>query len=57
MTMHETLAAMRAAFMDELPVTATQKLQNSRIFAPGEDPTRRPGMFDCRPLKQARRAQ
>ncbi|TXL73487.1 ATP-dependent acyl-CoA ligase [Vineibacter terrae] len=44
-------------FLDELPVTATQKLQKSRIFAPGEDPTRRPGMFDCRPLKQARRAR
>jgi crotonobetaine/carnitine-CoA ligase len=44
-------------FLDVLPVTATQKLQKSRIFAPGEDPTQRPGMFDCRPLKQARRAR
>jgi crotonobetaine/carnitine-CoA ligase len=42
-------------FLEELPVTATQKLQKSKIFASGEDPTTRPNMFDCRGLKQTRR--
>lgn len=36
-------------FCDELPVTATNKLQKNRIFAPGTDP--RSQAFDCRPFK------
>jgi crotonobetaine/carnitine-CoA ligase len=37
------------AFRAELPVTATNKLQKNRIFAPGEDA--RAGAFDLRALK------
>lgn len=43
-------------FLDSLPLTATQKLQKSRIFAAGEDPYGRPGMIDCRAAKQRRQA-
>lgn len=43
-------------FLDSLPLTATQKLQKSRIFAAGEDPYTRPGMIDCRTAKQRRQA-
>ena len=43
-------------FVAELPVTATNKLQKSRIFAPGDDPRDR--AFDMRGLKKrATRAQ
>ena len=37
-------------FLPELPVTATNKLQKSRIFAPGDDPRSR--AFDMRALKK-----
>jgi acyl-coenzyme A synthetase/AMP-(fatty) acid ligase len=37
-------------FHPELPVTATNKLQKSRIFAPGDDPRSR--AFDMRALKK-----
>lgn len=39
-------------FMDKLPTTSTQKLQKSRIFERGEDPRKRPGIFDLRDLKK-----
>jgi crotonobetaine/carnitine-CoA ligase len=38
------------AFFEELPATATNKVQKNRIFAPGTDP--RLQAFDCRPLKK-----
>lgn len=38
------------AFFEELPATATNKVQKNRIFAPGTDP--RQQAFDCRPLKK-----
>ena len=38
------------AFFEELPATATNKVQKNRIFAPGADP--RLQAFDCRPLKK-----
>jgi crotonobetaine/carnitine-CoA ligase len=38
------------AFFEELPATATNKVQKNRIFAPGADP--RLHAFDCRPLKK-----
>lgn len=41
-------------FLDSLPLTATQKLKKSAIFAAGEDPRRRVGMHDCRAGKQRR---
>lgn len=41
-------------FVDELPHTATQKLRKADIFAPGEDPRRRPGVHDFRAMKQRR---
>ncbi|MFC3229337.1 AMP-binding protein [Marinibaculum pumilum] len=41
-------------FLDELPLTATQKLRKSAIFAAGEDPRQRAGMYDCRAQKQRR---
>ena len=37
------------AFFEELPATATNKVQKNRIFAPGVDP--RLQAFDCRTLK------
>lgn len=43
-------------FLETLPLTATQKLQKSRIFAAGEDPRARPGLVDCRAAKQRRQA-
>ena len=39
-------------FVDELPTTATQKLRKADIFAAGEDPRRRPDVYDFRPSKQ-----
>lgn len=44
-------------FLDSLPVTATQKTQKSRLFAEGEDPRRRPDIFDCRDSKRYRPAE
>ena len=43
-------------FLDDLPKTATQKLQKSAIFAKDEDPRTRAGVIDLRDGKQ-RRAQ
>lgn len=39
-------------FVDELPVTGTQKVVKHKIFAEGEDPLSRPGIFDFRHLKK-----
>jgi acyl-coenzyme A synthetase/AMP-(fatty) acid ligase len=43
------------AFMRELPITRTNKLQKDRIFEKGEDPFRRPGTFDLRDRKSPAR--
>jgi crotonobetaine/carnitine-CoA ligase len=39
-------------FLDRLPTTGTQKVQKTQIFAPGEDPRRRPGIVDLRGRKR-----
>ena len=39
-------------FMDELPVTSTQKVVKHKIFAQGEDPRERAGIVDLRHLKK-----
>ncbi|RMF38046.1 MAG: long-chain fatty acid--CoA ligase [Alphaproteobacteria bacterium] len=39
-------------FLDELPVTGTQKVLKHRIFGPDEDPLARPGIHDLRELKR-----
>ncbi|WP_161594574.1 AMP-binding protein [Marimonas lutisalis] len=39
-------------FVDELPVTGTQKVVKHKIFEPGEDPRTRPGILDFRDLKK-----
>jgi acyl-coenzyme A synthetase/AMP-(fatty) acid ligase len=39
-------------FLEQLPTTATQKVQKSRIFTSGEDPRRRPGAIDLRAAKK-----
>ncbi|MGB0507046.1 MAG: AMP-binding protein [Pikeienuella sp.] len=39
-------------FVDELPVTGTQKVVKHKIFAADEDPRERPGIFDFRHLKK-----
>src|SRR5262245_25691587 len=39
-------------FLDRLPTTATQKVQKSQIFAPGEDPRTRTGNVDLRARKR-----
>jgi crotonobetaine/carnitine-CoA ligase len=41
-------------FMDELPVTQTQKIQKHRLFAPGVDPRHLPGAIDLRASKVSR---
>jgi acyl-CoA synthetase (AMP-forming)/AMP-acid ligase II len=38
-------------FLDRMPVTPTQKVSKTQIFAPGEDPTALPGVVDLRALK------
>ncbi len=40
------------SFVDELPVTGTQKIQKHMIFAEGEDPFARPNTYDFRDLKR-----
>lgn len=40
------------AFVDDLPVTGTQKVLKHMIFAEGEDPLSREGTFDFRALKK-----
>lgn len=39
-------------FVERLPTTGTQKVQKTQIFAPGEDPRRRPGAVDLRDRKK-----
>ncbi|MFY0632676.1 MAG: AMP-binding protein [Vannielia sp.] len=39
-------------FVEEIPVTGTQKVQKHALFAPGEDPRARPGIHDLRHLKK-----
>ncbi|HEX6957855.1 MAG TPA: AMP-binding protein [Ferrovibrio sp.] len=39
-------------FVDRLPTTGTQKVQKTQIFAPGEDPRKRPGIYDFRNRKK-----
>lgn len=39
-------------FVDELPVTGTQKVVKHKIFTEGEDPLARPGIYDFRHLKK-----
>jgi crotonobetaine/carnitine-CoA ligase len=41
-------------FLDNLPTTATQKVQKAQIFPAGEDPRQRPGVFDLRSGKKRR---
>ena len=41
-------------FLDRMPVTATQKVNKTQIFAPGEDPRGRPGAIDLRSIKRRR---
>ncbi|MGM0583517.1 MAG: AMP-binding protein [Pseudomonadota bacterium] len=43
------------AFMEELPVTGTQKIQKHRIFEAGADPREDPRAIDLRAAKSARR--
>ena len=40
------------AFVDELPVTGTQKIQKGLIFAAGQDPKTDPRTFDLRQTKR-----
>ncbi|MEM8975033.1 MAG: AMP-binding protein [Pseudomonadota bacterium] len=40
------------SFVDQLPVTGTQKIQKHMIFAEGEDPFARPNTYDFRDLKK-----
>ncbi|MBX9590487.1 MAG: AMP-binding protein [Hyphomonadaceae bacterium] len=53
---HARLAYFKAPgwvlFLDRLPTTGTQKVQKTQIFAPGEDPRRRPGIIDLRARKK-----
>jgi len=42
-------------FMDELPLTDTQKVQKAKIFRTGIDPTALEGVLDFRSLKQRSR--
>jgi crotonobetaine/carnitine-CoA ligase len=39
-------------FLDKLPTTATQKVQKTQIFQPGEDPRQRTGIIDLRARKR-----
>ncbi len=39
-------------FVDELPLTGTQKVAKTKVFAPGEDPRARPGIHDFRSAKK-----
>lgn len=39
-------------FVEKLPTTGTQKVQKTQIFAPGEDPRERAGIFDIRKSKR-----
>jgi crotonobetaine/carnitine-CoA ligase len=41
-------------YLDRMPLTATQKVSKSEIFAPGEDPRGLPGAIDLRPMKRRR---
>jgi acyl-CoA synthetase (AMP-forming)/AMP-acid ligase II len=39
-------------FVEDLPKTGSQKIQKHRIFEPGTDPLKAPGMIDLRALKR-----
>ena len=39
-------------FLDQMPVTATQKVSKAQIFAAGEDPRSIPGAIDLRGMKK-----
>lgn len=39
-------------FVAGLPTTGTQKVQKTQIFTPGEDPRKRPGIYDFRSRKK-----
>lgn len=58
---HSRLAYYKAPgwliFLDSLPLTSSQRLQRTRIFAPGEDPRHQPGVFDLRALKKRNSVQ
>jgi acyl-CoA synthetase (AMP-forming)/AMP-acid ligase II len=41
-------------FLDRMPVTATQKINKARIFAPGLDPRGLAGVIDLRAMKKRR---
>jgi acyl-CoA synthetase (AMP-forming)/AMP-acid ligase II len=43
-------------FVDDLPVTSTQKVQKGLIFPEGTDPRHHPGAFDLRSLKKREKA-
>ena len=43
-------------FLDDLPMTGSQKIQKSRIFEPGEDPRESVGIIDTRSMKKRRKA-
>ena len=42
-------------FVQSLPTTSSQKIQKVRIFAPGVDPRKEPGVIDLRSLKKPAR--
>ena len=42
-------------FVDKLPTTSSQKIQKVKIFPPGTDPRKEPGVIDLRPLKKQTR--
>ncbi len=42
-------------FVQSLPTTSSQKIQKVRIFPPGVDPRKEPGVIDLRPLKKPTR--
>ena len=41
-------------FLDRMPVTPTQKVSKTQIFASGEDPRALPGVIDLRAMKKRR---
>ena len=53
---YERLAYYKAPgwvyFLDELPVTGTQKIQKHMIFGDDQDPREMPDVYDMRPLKK-----
>jgi non-ribosomal peptide synthetase component E (peptide arylation enzyme) len=39
-------------FVDKLPTTSSQKIQKVKIFPPGTDPRKEPGVIDLRAFKK-----